>query len=289
MDIHAGIIAAVAIGLVASFLAIRVGLASIRSGRKLTFYRLRQERVYGGWRWVGVGVLFLAAAAWLTFYGEPVAYTYFPPSPTPSLTLSPTVIPTITQTPTITLTPTITDTPSVTDTPTITPTPYLPDPIQAMFQSIVTPNPAAIFSPISFSTQFDGITAVNPQTVFQNPVGHMYGAFSYNEMTPGVQWTALWFRDGKLVHFETKPWDGTTGGYGFTDWNPSPAEWLAGTYDVQLFVGLDWKVVGEFIVQGNPPTASPTMTLKPTVTPTLTRTPSPTPTSTRTHQPTATP
>ncbi|MDP3185938.1 MAG: hypothetical protein Q8M58_11740, partial [Anaerolineales bacterium] len=128
-----------------------------------------------------------------------------------------------------------------------------------------------------------------PSTVFQNPVRHMYAAFTYDQMVPGAQWTALWYRDGKLVHFETKPWDGAVGGYGFTDWNPPPVEWLPGTYVVQIFVGVDWKVVGQFIVQGEPSTSTPTLTPSLSPTPTLTRTPSRTPTPSKTPTATWTP
>ena len=47
------------------------------------------------------------------------------------------------------------------------------------------------------------------------------------------------------------------GGYGFTEWKAPAEEWLPGTYEVQIFVGLDWKVVGQFILQGDAPTPSP--------------------------------
>lgn len=96
----------------------------------------------------------------------------------------------------------------------------------------------------------------------------MCAVFSYANMTPGAQWTALWYRDGKLVHYETIPWDGETGGYGFADWEAPPSEWLPGDYEVQIFVGLEHKVVGRFAVQGDAPT--PISTLSPT--PTLTHT-----------------
>jgi len=54
------------------------------------------------------------------------------------------------------------------------------------------------------------------------------------------------------------------GGYGFTEWDASASEFLPGTYQVQVFVGLDWKVVGEFILQGDAPTPIPTETPTPT-------------------------
>jgi len=45
---------------------------------------------------------------------------------------------------------------------------------------------------------------------------------------------------------ETKPWDGSTGGYGYTQCNPSSEQWQPGDYEVQLFVGLTWISSGSF-------------------------------------------
>lgn len=270
MDIRAGVITAAVLAVLGALFSVRAGIRTIQSARKLTFYRLRAERTAVGWRLFALAVLLIGLAGWLAFYGEPAAYQYFPPSPIPSPTPSPTTIPTMTLSPTITLTPTVTDTPSVTDTPTPTSTPFLPIAIEALFQSAVTPNPAAVFSPLEFSTEYDGVNAVDPQTVFQNPIRRMYGVFTYDQMLPGAQWTALWFREGSLVCYETLPWDGTTGGYGYTDCVDPVDGWLAGTYEVQIFVGTDWKVVGRFIVEGNPPTLTPTRTPSPTASPSRT-------------------
>ena len=289
MDIHSGIIAIVVMAALIAVLSLWRGVRTLQSARKMTFYRLRRQREAGGWRLFLLAVILIGLAFWLPLFGEPIAYQYFPPSPTASLTPTVTIVPSITLSPTITLTPTITDTPNVTDTPTITPTPYIPLAMMALFQSSVTPNPGAVFSPLLFSTKLDNSQAADPNTVFQNPVGHMYAVFSYDQMSPGAQWTALWVHDGEIVHYETKPWDGATGGFGFTDWNPSPDQWAAGIYEVQIFVGLDWKVVGRFIVQGTPPTAAPTLTPSPTKAPTLTLTPSLTPSPSRTPTPSRTP
>jgi len=289
MDIRAGIITTIILAVVFAIILFRMGIRSIQSARKLTFYRLRQQRMSGGWRMLAVGILLLLFAVWLGRFGEPVAYRYFPPSPT--ATLSPTIspVPSITLSPTITLTPTITDTPSVTDTPTRTTTPNIPIAIEALFSSDVTPNPDAVFSPLQFSTVYENFECIAPSTTFVNPIRSMTACFSYNNMSPGVQWTAMWYRDGELVHYETLPWDGTTGGLGYSEWAPPPSEWEPGTYTVQIFVGLEWKVVGQFVVTGEPPTAIPSNTPSPTLSPTVTRTPSSTPTTTNTPQPTQTP
>ncbi len=289
MDIHSGVIATVILLLLFAFFGARSGIRTLQSARKMTFYRLRRQREAGAWRWIGISLLLILIAVALPLYGEPIAYEYFPPSPTPSLTPTITIVPSITVSPTITLSPTITDTPLVTDTPTITPTPFLPSAILVLFNSSVTPNPGVVFSPILFATAMSNFQAVNPNTVFENPVGHMYAVFSYDKMSPGAQWTALWLHEGQIVHYETKPWDGGTGGFGFTDWNPTPDQWAAGEYQVQIFVGEAWQVVGTFLVQGTPPTAVPTLTPTETRAPTSTPTPSETPLPTNTSTATATP
>ena len=78
------------------------------------------------------------------------------------------------------------------------------------------------------------------------------------------------------------PWDGGTGGVGYTDWNPEPYLWLAGEYEVQIFVGLSWKTSGRFTVEGQPPTAVPSATPSPTRTSTSTLAP-PSPFVRQTH------
>ena len=214
-------------------------------------------------------LIYAVALVLLTFvtsnYAEPVAYRFFPPSPTATLRPTITLTPSVTITPSITLTPTITETPSETNTPTITPTPMIPVAIEARFEGEVTSIPNAVFSPLEFSQGIDALyRPLNPGFEFANPVGHLYAVFSYDGMVNGVQWTALWYRNGELVHFETKPWDGSTGGFGYSDWEPDSIEWLPGLYQVQMFVGLEWKVVGDFSVAGEPPTQ--TASLSPTIT-----------------------
>jgi type VI secretion system secreted protein VgrG len=261
------------------------GIRAIRSGWKVPFYRIRHQRMAGGWRMVFIALLLSVAAFGLMQKGESVAYRYFPPSPTISQTPTITLTPTISLTPTITFTPTITLTPAISDTPTPL---FVPAEIATSFKSIVTPNAEAVISPLEFSQFTANAQAVNPATLFYNPISHMYAVFTYDKMIPGVQWTAVWFRDGTQVYYETKPWDGTTGGYGFTDWNPAPAEWLPGTYTVAIFVGMDFKVAGHFTVRGDPPTPIPTATQTPTPTASKTPTITITPTITRTPRPTDT-
>src|SRR5690349_10456799 len=286
MDIRAGIIAAIVLSVIGAFFVFRSGYRTWMSARRLTFYRIRRQRERAGMFTVFISLLILGFGYALYRYGEPVAYSFFPPSPTITVTPSTTLSPTITLSPTLTLIPTITNTPSTTDTATITPTPFIPPVIEVLFESDVTPNPSAIFSLPQFTrncTDFNNFTA---ETVFQNPINYMCAVFTYDQMTPGAQWTALWYRDGELVHYETIPWNGETGGFGFTEWEAPASEWLPGTYEVQIFVGLEWKVIGRFLVEGDAPTAVPTTT--PSITSTPSKTPTPTSTGTETLTPTAT-
>jgi len=289
MDIRAGIIAAVVLSFIGALWIFRSGLRTLQAARRLTFYRIKRQRVRSGWITLLVAIGLLASSVSLALYGEPVAYRYFPPSPTITLTPTTTLSPTITLSPTLTLSPTITFTPAVTDTPTITVTPFIPPAIEVLFESEVTPNPNAVISPLQFTLDCSNFNEFATATVFQNPINYMCAVFSYDQMTPGAQWTALWLRDGKLIHYETIPWDGETGGYGFTEWEAPASEWLPGTYEVQIFVGLDWKMVGQFLLEGDAPTPIPTRTPSATPTPSRTATPTRTPTVTRTPSPTRTP
>lgn len=290
LDIHTAIQTALLIIILVIIVSIWQGVTSIRSARHLQFFRMRRDRMIRGWRLLLIATILIILAVSLNSQIEPFIYRFFPPTatvtPTPTITTSPT----ITITPSITLTPTITPTPEITDTPTITPTPFIPLAIKTRFESTVTPNPNAVFSELSFTDGLDALyRPLNPGEVFQNPIEHMYAVFSYDGMINGSQWTALWYRDGELVHFETLAWDGDTGGLGYTDWEPSADVWSPGEYEVQIFVGLIWKISGRFIVEGDPPTPvpSPTPTNTPTqtYTPTPTRTLRPTPTQTPTRTP----
>jgi type VI secretion system secreted protein VgrG len=281
LDIQSFLRAATLFTFLGVILAIWRGVRNIQTSRDLPYFRLRRERLLKGWRQLIYSILLLLLGIFLLIWGEPVAYSYIAITTTPSLT------PTVTITPTITLSPTITETPTITFTPAITPTARVPLVVEALFESDVTPVSEAIFSPLTFSQAItNDLEPVRPDTVFQNPVGDLYATFSYDGMDLGVQWTALWYHDGELVHFETIPWDAGTGGLGFADWNPPPDKWLPGNYEVQIFVGLDWKVVGNFIVEGDPPTATPAPTKTSPPTSTFTRSPTPEPSSTPTITPT---
>ncbi len=289
IDVHATVLTAtIIIGFVA-ILTLIFGLKNLLTSRRIPFYRKKHDRMVRGWRMILIAVILVPVAWVLLIYSEPVIYQVYSPSPT------------VTQTTTITLTPIFTDTlvftsaPTITETPSVTSTPSMPGEIEDEFESEIVPDPDTVFSPILFSQRIDeDWQPIDPAEEFTNPVGQVFGTFSYNLMKLGSQWSALWYWEDELVHYQTRVWEFGTGGYGFTSWEPPIDQWRAGLYEVQLFVGTEWKVSGFFTVIGDPPTPTFTVTSTPTLTPThtptvtLTPTPSLTPTSTRTPRPTDT-
>jgi hypothetical protein len=250
-----------------------------QEAKRLYFFIKRRQLLKQMWVLVLIGSIIIIFAFSVNKFTEPIVYQFFVPSPTMTFT------PTNSSTPTITQTPTISPTPTVTFTPQFTSTPVLPVVISEGFKSTVTPNPKAVFSQISFSRKLDKfLRPLYPENSFNNPIITLFGSFSYDQMIIGSQWTALWFRDNELIAYESIPWNGASGGYGFTDSKFSPEEWLPGKYEVQIFVGSSWKTSGSFEVVGIPATSTPT----PTNTPTKTVTPTFTPTRTPTQTPTIT-
>ncbi len=290
MDIKAGLTTAIFLALFGVFFSLLIGIRSIRSGRRLKYFRLRQQRIVQGWRLIGFAFGLAGVVLFLNRFGEPLVYSFYEPSPTPSQSPTITLTPTITLSPTITLTATITDTPSITDTPTFTPTPNIPAAVVLQFSSLVTPNPATIFSQLTFARAIDlkTYTPLDAGTVFSNPVRRIVALYSFDNMAAGTQWTVLWYREGKLLSFETSTWVDTTGGYGFAERVAAPDEWQPGNYEVQIFVGQDWKSVGRFVVEGIPPTSTLTRLPTATIANTATRRPLLTATATPTRPPTLT-
>lgn len=251
---------------------------AILSGKKLPFFYKKRQQYELGIRLI-ISALVLGFFAFASLrWGEGLAYRYFPPTLTPSLT------PTITLTPTMTLTPTVTLTPTITNTPSVTNTPSLSEEIFDQFEAIGTPQDDYVFSTIKFSTEVDDdLQPLEPANEFENPLEVIFASYSYNMMTNGIQWTEVWVRDGEMIQYNVGTWQGQSGGYGVSKLELPAEEWLPGQYQLQFFIGTEWIMSGHFRVLGNPPTATPTITPSPTMTP------SRTPTRTNTPLPSATP
>jgi type VI secretion system secreted protein VgrG len=238
---------------------------AFREAKRLRFFLKRRKILGRAWKLIFYAVLIITAAFLVNRYAEPMTYQVFEPSPTATLTPTITLTYTVTQTSTVTLTPTMTETPEFTSTP------IMPAVISEGFTSEVTPNPESVFSNLIFARRLTGeYLPIDPNVRFDQPNTVIYGSFSYDKMIPGAQWSALWFRDGELIDYESIPWNGASGGYGYTDITLPSDEWLPGFFEVQIFVGDIWKTSGYFEVFGDPPT--PTLTSTATITPTLTET-----------------
>ncbi|MEJ2413191.1 MAG: hypothetical protein P8Y34_09410 [Anaerolineales bacterium] len=280
VDIRAGVIAATILTGIFFLISTITGLQTVLSGRKVKFFKLRRDQMMRGWRLVALGIFWIIAGILIFLYGEPAAYNFITPSPTLPASLTPTISPSASLSPTVTQTPTITLTPAESYTPTATTTPHIPLAVESRFEGKLTPPAEAAFSQLTFTNigLDDDYNPIGPGIQFTNPVGHLYAVFSYARMEDDIQWSALWYREGELVHYESLPWNGGSGGIGYTDWDPSPDLWLPGEYSIQIFLGTDFLVGGNFTVVGEPPTVTVTTTPTVTSTATVTSTTTPAPT-----------
>ena len=257
------------------------GMRAIQLGRRTTYFRHRRDRVVAGWWLVGAAIALFFVGSIVYQPGRPLAVPA-------QATSAPTVTPfpsSPTRTPTQAA-PASTSTRAANPTESATAAPVIPLSIEALALSSVTPGASASITEIFFSPELDGQLAQNPSTAWVNPIRRMYAVFVYRDMTPGAQWTALWLRDGALVHFESRIWNAGERGRAFSVWEPEHSyDMLAGEYEVQFFAGSGWLASGRFTLTGKP--AGPTVTL----TPRPSRTPTPTPTGTWTPSvtPSATP
>jgi hypothetical protein len=271
----------------AAFFFLTAGVRALRLGSRTIYFRHRRQRVLAGWWMTGAGIL-LAFVAALMFHPQNPLLVPAPPSPTPVIIAS--LVPV---TPSRTSTPTPHPSRTMTVPASPTPTPHLPLSLEIMVISSVTPQASATVGEIRFSTTLNNGYPIGNRYEWINPLTRMYASFVYTHMTYGAQFTVLWFRNGELVFFESGPWQAGGHGRASSKWEPAPHEWHPGEYEVQFFVGTEWKATGYFTVTGEPPpstfTPAPTVTRTPVPTWTSSPVPSETPTAAPSRTPTATP
>ncbi len=146
------------------------------------------------------------------------------------------------------------------------------------------PDTESIFSPIQFSEEVDkdGLV-INTTDTFTLPITELYAGYTFDKMTTGVRWTAVWLYEGQYLCAETQIWKFSTGGAGYSDFcnkKITPDMWKSGDYEVQIFVGQTWKTSGRFTILGNERTIDPSVSVTntldlPQVTPTPSLTPAP--------------
>ena len=225
-----------------------LGWRRLRRAQKVPFFGLRQQRIREGWRLILLGFALGFFGLVTRLFGSQAAAVIITPIPSDTPKPSETPTPTLTLTPSITPTASISPTASVTPTPSVTATPAIPEGLTVLFRETVTPRPEAAFSSIEMSRRLDILNrAIGPAIDFENPIDILYGAFTYNFLDDGVRWTAIWYLNSQIVCSETKPWDGGTGGYGYTECRPENG-WLPGEYEIQMFLGTKWIVSSRFSV-----------------------------------------
>ena len=89
-----------------------------------------------------------------------------------------------------------------------------------------------------------------------DPTGKtLYAEFQYDNFATGMQWSAVWYRDAAPIFIETLPWDGPTGGWGYSELALDP--WPVGTYEVRMFAGERWLRSATFYIVEQLPTNTP--------------------------------
>lgn len=169
--------------------------------------------------------------------------TLMPTSPTPPATasatatsisvLSPTPKPTATASPRPTIAPTV-------GTPTSTLTPIV---------GVETPLPEATFGEITLAL---GVTAGNqpkdPATVFPAGISQLYAFFDYQNLSNGVLWTQMWYREGKEIGSESSLWEWGSHGTAWVFLKPTGG-YPRGEYKVDLYIGDELKQTATFTVR----------------------------------------
>lgn len=254
LDIRTTIIVLIIGLVVASLFVVLHGIRTLRYADDVTYIQKKKKITRQGWRIVLTSVVIFMIAIICSLYGEDMVYQVYVPSST--ITLTPSITPSLT----ITLTPTITLSPTLTRTPSITPTPYIPEEIASIFEGALEPGSNIIFSSIRFSDEIDELyQPIVEQNTFDDSVEVVYGSFTYNNMQPGLQWTALWVNPaGEVICYETEVWGNFTGGYGYTECAYDPETWVEGEYQVQMFLGNEWWQTNTFLFgETSAPTENP--------------------------------
>lgn len=253
------ILIALGVGLAISLLA---GVTTGREAQRLPFYALRRQALVRATRYFVVAAVFgfMALIAWLV--GPQALHVGVAEIAVPTATRTATRTATLTLSPTASHTPTVTRTsgpPTLTFTPSRTPTetgtPRLPlFIVTPIISPTITPPAEAVAGPISITPIFD-YPAQRASDYFDPTGKTLYAVFEYNNFAKGMQWSAVWYRDAAPIFIETLPWDGETGGWGYSEL--ALDSWPVGTYEVRIFAGDRWLRSTTFFIIEQLPTNTP--------------------------------
>ena len=249
-------------------------LAAFKS-RRAAYYGLRQEAIRQmrrrGLITLIVLIIFAAAAVFIRLQPPPPA---LPPvaiisSPTPippSLTPTPTRLPSSTPTPTATavISPTPTLLPTSTLLPSSTPQVTVPPQLLTPLPSAITPAPNARLTFNTFASVLDtNNNPVDPGLTFPAGSRSVRVFFRAANVSNGVTWSVLCYKNGRLVDSFAGPWQWGTraqNARAFCAIDGSP-----GAYQVTAYLGLNKQFDATFQVVDV--TSTPTLTATNTPTP----------------------
>lgn len=224
-----------------------------REAKTSQFYFIREQaRIKAGRVMIVVGflvVVTVALAILVTVSNRFTRAVQTSPTPTPMLTptalttavatASPTSVLTPTPKPTAIASPSATIIPTV-GTPTLTPTPIV---------GAETPLPGATFGEITLAR---GVTDDNkpkdPGTVFPASISRLYAFFDYQNLSNGVLWTQVWYREGKEIASESNLWEWGSHGTAWIFLKPVSG-YSRGEYEVRLYIGDELKQTATFTVR----------------------------------------
>jgi hypothetical protein len=226
-----------------------------REAKTSQFYFIREQaRVKAGRVTIAVGflvVVTIALAILVTVFNRFALVAQDGPTPTPTPTPSPTAPATAvaTASPTTMLIPTPKPTATASPSPTIIPTVVTPSATPTPIVGVETPSPDATFGEITMARSVtDDNKPKNPGTVFPAGISQLYAFFDYQNLSDGVLWTQVWYREGKEIGSESNLWE--WGSYG-TAWIflKPVGGYPRGEYKVSLYIGDELKQAATFTVR----------------------------------------
>jgi parallel beta-helix repeat protein len=108
------------------------------------------------------------------------------------------------------------------------------------------------FGPIAFSLDVEEGTSlpIDPMTTFPSGILEVYASFDFEGMTPGIQWTRKWLKDGEERVSKTNNWDRKEQGrYHLRYFRPSGNPVYSGSWEFQLYIQGQLVQKGTFSVQ----------------------------------------
>lgn len=237
-----------------------------REARTSQFYFIREQaRVKAGRVMILVGFLGVVTVALGILLFVSNTFTHVAqasPTPTPMPTPTPTLSPTMpatafvaTASPTPVLTPTPKPTATASPSPTIIPTVGTPSSALTPIVGAETPLPGATFGEITLARSVtDDNKPEDPGTVFPAGISRLYAFFDYQNLSNGVLWTQVWYREGKEIGSESSLWEwGSSGtvdtGYGAWIFLEPVGGYSRGEYEVRLYIGDELKQTATFTVR----------------------------------------